>query len=106
MELIVQILGWAVWVLAAALWLVLIMIFSERTREQRAKDPGPFWFGFVLCLGLLATLVLPISKFHLLWFFPLSRFPYAVIYKENSTMIWILAVAHGHRRPGYWKERL
>ena len=38
--------------------------------------------------------------------FALSRFPYAVIYKEKPTMIQILAVAHGHRRPGYWKGRL
>jgi toxin ParE1/3/4 len=38
--------------------------------------------------------------------FVLSRFPYAVIYKERLTTIQILAVAHGHRRPGHWKERL
>ena len=35
----------------------------------------------------------------------LHRFPYLVIYREHGNRIWIVAVAHGHRRPGYWKNR-
>jgi plasmid stabilization system protein ParE len=35
----------------------------------------------------------------------LRRFPYLVIYREYGSRIWIVAVAHGHRRPGYWKNR-
>jgi len=35
----------------------------------------------------------------------LRRFPFAVIYRETETAIQVLAIAHGHRRPGYWKER-
>ena len=38
--------------------------------------------------------------------FVLKRFPFAVIYREKETVIQILAVAHGHRRPSYWKNRL
>ena len=38
--------------------------------------------------------------------FVLQRFPYAVIYRENETTIVVLAIAHGHRHPGYWKDRL
>lgn len=38
--------------------------------------------------------------------FVLQRFPYALIYRETNSTIQILAVAHGHRRPGYWKGRL
>lgn len=38
--------------------------------------------------------------------FVLQRFPFAVIYREKETRIQVLAIAHGHRRPGYWKERL
>ncbi len=38
--------------------------------------------------------------------FVLQRFPFAIIYRETKHSIQILAVAHGHRRPGYWKERL
>jgi hypothetical protein len=32
-------------------------------------------------------------------------FPYAVIYVEQSDHIWILAMMHMKRRPGYWKHR-
>jgi plasmid stabilization system protein ParE len=38
--------------------------------------------------------------------FVLQRFPFAIIYRERSSDVQILAFAHGHRRPGYWKERL
>jgi plasmid stabilization system protein ParE len=38
--------------------------------------------------------------------FVLQRFPFAVIYRERETDIQVLAIAHGHRRPGYWKRRL
>ena len=32
-------------------------------------------------------------------------FPYVIYYRETSTMIWISAVAHERRRPGYWGSR-
>jgi plasmid stabilization system protein ParE len=38
--------------------------------------------------------------------FVLRRFPYAIIYRERETTVQILAVAHGHRRPGYWQDRM
>ena len=37
--------------------------------------------------------------------FPLRRFPYLVIYREKPLSIEVLAVAHGRRRPGYWRTR-
>ena len=33
------------------------------------------------------------------------RFPYGVVYRVTETAIQVLAVAHGRRRPGYWKAR-
>ncbi len=33
-------------------------------------------------------------------------FPYYVAYFIRGDVIIVAAVAHGHRRPGYWKERL
>jgi toxin ParE1/3/4 len=36
---------------------------------------------------------------------PLSRFPYHLAYLASEDRIHILAVAHDHRRPGYWKSR-
>jgi plasmid stabilization system protein ParE len=32
----------------------------------------------------------------------LDRFPFAVIYKVTRHLIYVRAVAHGKRRPGYW----
>jgi toxin ParE1/3/4 len=36
----------------------------------------------------------------------LDRYPYFVVFRELPGMIQIIAVAHGKRRPGYWKKRL
>jgi plasmid stabilization system protein ParE len=33
-------------------------------------------------------------------------FPYALIYIERPDHIWIVAVAHLKRDPGYWRKRL
>jgi toxin ParE2 len=35
----------------------------------------------------------------------LARFPYGVIYQPTAGEIRILAIAHLHRQPDYWKER-
>lgn len=34
------------------------------------------------------------------------RFPYGVIYRQSSDKILIVAVAHLHRKPDYWQDRL
>lgn len=36
---------------------------------------------------------------------PVRRFPYAVYYLDLDAEIWIAAVAHRKRKPGYWRER-
>ena len=33
------------------------------------------------------------------------RFPFAVIYRELDDLVWVQAVMHQRRRPGYWKGR-
>lgn len=38
--------------------------------------------------------------------FRLKHFPFALLYVCRPDHIWIVAVAHGSRRPGFWKERL
>jgi len=35
----------------------------------------------------------------------LSIFPHYIAYIVRGNIIWIVAIAHGHRRPEYWKER-
>ena len=34
------------------------------------------------------------------------RFPFRVVYELQLDRIWIVAVAHLSRRPGYWARRL
>jgi toxin ParE1/3/4 len=37
--------------------------------------------------------------------FVLRRFPHSIIYAVVSESLYILAVAHGSREPGYWQLR-
>jgi plasmid stabilization system protein ParE len=36
---------------------------------------------------------------------PLHRFPYSVYYEEFDDRLWVAAIAHQRRRPGYWSRR-
>ena len=38
--------------------------------------------------------------------FSLVRFPFIVFYREASSVIQVVAIAHGHRRPNYWQDRI
>ena len=38
--------------------------------------------------------------------FILPNFPFSLIYRELPPKIQIVAIAHGKRRPDYWKDRL
>ena len=38
--------------------------------------------------------------------FILRQFPFAIVFRKLDKEVFILAVAHGHRRPGYWRRRL
>jgi plasmid stabilization system protein ParE len=35
-----------------------------------------------------------------------NRFPYGLVYQIKANDLRIIAVAHLHRRPGYWKKRM
>jgi plasmid stabilization system protein ParE len=38
--------------------------------------------------------------------FVLRRFPFSVVYAGISDVVYVLAVAHGSREPGYWRPRV
>ncbi|HEY5626897.1 MAG TPA: type II toxin-antitoxin system RelE/ParE family toxin [Nitrospira sp.] len=33
------------------------------------------------------------------------RFPFQIVYRVMNDRVEVVAVAHGRRRPGYWKKR-
>ena len=35
----------------------------------------------------------------------LLRFPYGVVYRQNEEVLYVVAVAHVKRKPGYWLYR-
>jgi toxin ParE1/3/4 len=35
----------------------------------------------------------------------IKSFPYLIFYIELEEVIWIIAIAHGKRKPNYWKKR-
>ena len=35
----------------------------------------------------------------------IQRFPFLVFYAELEEFIWVVAIAHGKRRPDYWRKR-
>lgn len=37
---------------------------------------------------------------------PLQRFPYSIFYEDLADRVWIAAIGHHRRRPGYWAHRL
>jgi toxin ParE1/3/4 len=38
--------------------------------------------------------------------FVLRRFPFSIVYAAVADLIYIVAVAHGGREPGYWRSRV
>ena len=37
--------------------------------------------------------------------FLLSKFPFSVIYRVDKDIIFVVAVMHNSRKPGYWRKR-
>lgn len=37
--------------------------------------------------------------------FVVAGFPYSIIYARYDDSLFVLAVAHGRRKPGYWRSR-
>jgi hypothetical protein len=37
--------------------------------------------------------------------YTLHQFPFSIVYRIEPPRVFVLAVVHGRRRPGYWKDR-
>jgi toxin ParE1/3/4 len=38
-------------------------------------------------------------------YYLVHRFPYVIYYADFPHYIWIVAISHGRRKPGYWRRR-
>lgn len=84
--------------------------FLEAVRHYAAISPelgGRFYDEIA---GLLQGICAHPNR-HRLYDPPVRRvlgrvFPYGVLYVAQPDRIWIVAVMHLKRRPGYWKRRL
>ena len=38
-------------------------------------------------------------------FYRVKKFPYVIYYTEFPDHLWVAAIAHARRRPGYWRRR-
>ena len=38
--------------------------------------------------------------------YTLRQFPFSIVYQDFASEIVVFAVAHGRRRPGYWRNRV
>lgn len=67
----------------------------QRTVDSIVDWPeaAPIWPGWDR-LPVVRTVHLP------------ERWPYQVVYLVDQTELWIIAVAHDKRLPGYWKDRV
>jgi plasmid stabilization system protein ParE len=45
----------------------------------------------------------PLDKVHRRM--PMRRFPLLLVYRVDSDLVRVIAVAHRRRRPGYWRQR-
>ena len=36
----------------------------------------------------------------------LKRFPYSIVFLEHKETIFIVAIAHGRRKPNYWRNKI
>lgn len=83
--------------------------FAAQVEYYEDKQPGlgqRFYREVIGCLDwIAANPTLPrLRKGH--HRVNLKVFPFYVAYVVEDDMVWVLAVAHGYRRPGYWRKRL
>ena len=85
--------------------------FTEAIRWYEGKRVGlggEFYDAVVQTVGLMrqhpeigASVYGPLEYRQLL----IDGFPYRLVYRERANDIYVLAIAHTSRRPGYWRGR-
>jgi len=84
--------------------------FLSAVSRYEAEVPGlgaRFIAEFERCIGLLLEapqIGSPMSR-KLRRFVLNDNFPFSIVYAIQSDTLFVIAVAHSSRRPGYWKRR-
>ena len=84
--------------------------FLEAISRYEAEVPGlgdRFLTEFERCIDLLLGSPEIGMAFgsRLRRFLMNDHFPYSIVYAVRDDRLFVVAVAHGSRRPGYWKRR-
>jgi plasmid stabilization system protein ParE len=83
--------------------------YTEAARYYARIDPELAWRFFDEIERLIQDVRHQPDRFRI--FDPPARrhfsdvFPYALIYLDQPERVWIVAVMHFKRKPGYWKQR-
>lgn len=80
---------------------------AERYYERQVPGLGAGFPGEILvAVGRLRQwpLAFPVERGDIRRL-TLSRFPYKLLYSIEADCIYLIAVAHQHRKPDYWVER-
>jgi len=82
----------------------------EAARFYREQAGGPFAQQFLAEFERAANLLVQFPNLGPMWLHGkrrsiMRRFPYSIIYVVLPDHIQILAVAHHHRHPEYWRDR-
>lgn len=85
--------------------------FTEAVRWYEGKRVGlggEFYDAVVYTVGLVREhheIGVTVDGPHPYRQFLVDGFPYRLVYREREDDLYIVAVAHTSRRPGYWKQR-
>ena len=84
------------------------LIESARFYDQRRPGLGDEFLSAVDAVQELIRAQPQLGRRGLLgtFSFRTRRFPFRIVYELQPDRIWIVAVAHLSRRPGYWARRL
>ncbi|MBP7586820.1 MAG: type II toxin-antitoxin system RelE/ParE family toxin [Thermoanaerobaculia bacterium] len=86
--------------------------FSEAVRWYEAKRTGlgsEFYDAVSSAVDLVSEhpeVGVGVESSRPLRQFRVDGFPYKIVYRERPEDLYIVALAHTSRRPGYWRQRL
>jgi len=95
----IAVFGWVIW----AITCVILVSFILATLSTRNSGPhnNHLRYCLLLVLGLIITILMPISKLHLLWWVPVTFFVNLLL----SEVLTIIMLTLFHLRIGRWLVR-